>query len=40
MPRSPVAASGDSALSQTLDPPSAGRHRGPDKVGWVVACNC
>ena len=40
MPRSSAVASGDSPVSQTSDPPPGGRLHGPDKVGWVVPCNC
>ena len=39
MPRSSAAASDDSLVSQTLDPPLAGRHHGPDKVGQLAPCN-
>ena len=40
MPRSSAVASGDSPVSQTCNPPSWGWHHGPDKVSWVVPCNC
>ena len=40
MPRSSVVASGNSPVSQTLNPPLGGRHHGPDKVGWMAPCNC